>query len=624
MKNQVTESSRNFQSPYLALGLKKDLPHFIYLGIESGGRTRRHLDRNLLKPGFGGEILPGADFAFLAERDDSLVYDGHTGKCQISCPNEHTFSISLQAKENSLTGMLFKISFAPDITPPSLWAKPKTWERMSDPLEADPFDPQPFTREFHTPGLISFPEFGLLRCEASIPNVTIQEQLIPDPTNAGMNLGFSNFGSHNNRRAFHHGRFEFSFHIDQPVSEVRLTFTVLPEIFPQIPGCDFSDPKWDGLKRSWMNNFTLNPPTLSLGDNPILHGLGHLAIHWKSDLSVFTPELLPGLSLHDFFRRALELTFTQHTDPSGKMTGYGWENGACNLIALHAYLLGTANWDFAREHLPCIRKIIEYNLSLDTDNDGILEAAYHGNHFRDEKISLNWWDAFAFGYKDAYGNLVYYQAFRRIMPVLERLAQTDLVVQLEVFLAKFRSNFHATFYNQETGLYAGWISQDGRVHDYAFTFITAMAINEGLVEQTLAREMLQRLWEKLEENGYGEFKYGVPGPAIPVRLDDRSDWGPMADWGNYENGGFCGQTAYHFILALYRVGMRDQADKILFNMLETFEIMPTQSGLTTRFTESWDWRTKDGQPCGYNYLADNYVFLLAAIQGYFGQEIKKR
>ena len=607
-----------FHSPYLALSFRKDVSQITYLGVESGGRSRRHLDRNLLKPGYGGEILPGGHLSSSGEIDGKLIYTGEAAECQISILDERKFQIALQAKGKPLSGVLFRISFAPEVTPPSLWAKPCSWDRMPDPLDADPFDPQPFTREFQLPGLISFPEFGLLRCEVSSPNITLRESLIPDLANAGMNLGFNNLGEHNNRRAFHHGRFEISFELMEPADEVALTFSVPQEIYPVITGCDFSDPKWDGLKRNWMNNFTLNPPTLSLGDNPILHGLGHLAIHWKSDISVFTPELLPELSLHDFFRQALELTFTQHTGADGKMSGYGWENGACNLIALQAYLVGTKDWQFAQKHLTTVRKIIEYNLSLDQDDDGILEAAYHGNHFRDEKISLNWWDAFAFGHKDAYGNLVYHQAFRRIIPILERFDQTDLVTQLEGFLAKFRANFHDTFYNEETGVYAGWISRDGHMHDYMFTFISAMAINEGLVNDDLGQKVLGRLWDQLEENGYGDFKYGVPGPAVPVHPDDRSDWGPMADWGQYENGGFCGQSAYHFILALYRVGMRAQADKILFNMLETFENLPTQSGLTTRFTESWDWRTRDGRPCGYNYLADNYVFLMAAIQGYFG------
>jgi len=610
---------RRFQSAFLAIALKQTAPHVAFWSIESGGRSRRYLDRNLLKPGYGGEIMPGHELTFLADHGQGLTFGFSTGECYCSCPDERTFSLIFHASTD-MSGTLFRLAFAPDVTPPSLWAKPLKWEQVPDPLRVDPFQPQPCEREFISPGVISFPEFGLLRCESN-RTVTIREMLIPDPSNAGMNLGFTNLGDHNNRLAFQHGRFEYSFELAEPAREVELTFTVLPELFPQLPGCDFSDKKWDGLKRSWMNNFTLHPPTLSLGDNPILNGLGHLAIHWKSDLSVFTPALLPGISLQRFFRNALELTFTQHTAENGKMTGYGWENGACNLIALHAYLGGTHDWDFACQHLQTICKIVEYNLALDQDDDGILEAEYHGNHFRDEKTSLNWWDAIAFGHKDAYGNLVYHQAFRRIIPILKRLEQPRLVTQLEVFLAKFRANFHRTFFNPETGVYAGWVSRDGRMHDYMFTFITAMAVNEGLVDQDSARNMLSRLLDQLVENGYGDFKYGVPGNALPIHPDDRSDWAPMADWGQYQNGGFCGQTAYHFILALYRAELREQADQILFRMLDTFDTWPTQSGLTTRFTESCDWRTKDGLPCGYNYLADNYVFLLAAIQGHFGIEL---
>jgi len=282
-----------------------------------------------------------------------------------------------------------------------------------------------------------------------------------------------------------------------------------------------------------------------------------------------------------------------------------------------ADLLETNDWHFVRKHLPAIKKIIDYNLSLDSDNDGILEALYHGNDMNGEKSSLNWWDAFAFGHKDAYGNLVYYQAFTRILPVLEQLGATDTCNRLIDFLQQFRDNFHSTFYNDATGVYAGWISQDGTVHDYMFTFITAMAINAGLVEIGPGEKMLQILLDQLEKSGYGEFKYGVPGPAIPVELSDRGDWEPMNGWGRYENGGFCGQTAYHFLLALYKCDMREIADKILFRLLDTFENILTHSGLNTRFGQSVDWRTRDGQPCGYNYLADNYIFLLAAIQGHF-------
>ena len=72
-------------------------------------------------------------------------------------------------------------------------------------------------------------------------------------------------------------------------------------------------------------------------------------------------------------------------------------------------------------------------------------------------------------------------------------------------------------------------------------------------------------------------------------------------------------TAYHFLNALYKVGMESEADLILKNMLHTFETMPTHSGLFPGYMFSVDWRTKDGLPCGYNYLADNYLFLASGI-----------
>jgi hypothetical protein len=53
-------------------------------------------------------------------------------------------------------------------------------------------------------------------------------------------------------------------------------------------------------------------------------------------------------------------------------------------------------------------------------------------------------------------------------------------------------------------------------------------------------------------------------------------------------------------------------------MLATFEREYTHSGVFPGYVQSVDWRTKGGAPSGYNYLADNYYFLLAAITGHFG------
>ena len=148
---------------------------------------------------------------------------------------------------------------------------------------------------------------------------------------------------------------------------------------------------------------------------------------------------------------------------------------------------------------------------------------------------------------------------------------------------------------------------------FRFTFTTALAVTEGVVGRREGAAMLRRLLRQMKRSGFGDFRFGIPGPTIPVARPDTIDWAFMGDWPMYENGGCCGLTAYHFLNALYHAGLVAEADAILFKMLETFETKATHSGLFPGYMESVDWRTKDGVPCGYNYLADNYVFLGAAV-----------
>ena len=71
-------------------------------------------------------------------------------------------------------------------------------------------------------------------------------------------------------------------------------------------------------------------------------------------------------------------------------------------------------------------------------------------------------------------------------------------------------------------------------------------------------------------------------------------------------------NGFHFLTAMYKVGLTDEADAIFKAILRTFDKDFTHSGLMPGYVQSIDWRPKEGRPCGYNYLADNYYFLLAA------------
>jgi hypothetical protein len=78
----------------------------------------------------------------------------------------------------------------------------------------------------------------------------------------------------------------------------------------------------------------------------------------------------------------------------------------------------------------------------------------------------------------------------------------------------------------------------------------------------------------------------------------------------YENGGATGCFAFFTLAALYDLGRHDQADAILFAMLQEYD----RGGFEGRGAKnrSNDWRMWDGTPMGYEgFLTDNYYTLLA-------------
>jgi len=643
MKFKTTDEFIHYHSPYFAITAAKHFPMIAHLGVESGGRGRRHLDYNLLKPGLGAVLRSGLENSFKKKckvnyTSNCLSYrgikykNGLDERCDIAFKNSRQFKINISNKASMIKNQFFQMAFAPEISPVSVWGIPLKEKKFPPKNKSvSAFSLQKINAYFKMPLLLHFPDYGLLRIEANNPYIYCQEELVPDKNIVGLNLGYANTYHHISRKAYHHGFILLSFHTTKETKNTQLTFTIEKEHYPKIKGCDFSQPKWNGLKRCWQNAFTLNPETFSMGDNILLHGIAHLAIHFKSDMSVFTPRLFPELSVQYFFKRALDITFKHCLGEDGQIDAHyahknsgkedidaHWvDNTPSNLIALYNYLISTNDWDLIIDNIINIKKAVSYLLDSDVDNDGIIEVPFDGNDFRDDRIYRNWWDDFAFGHKDAYFNLLTYRALKNTAKIFKLLKIENEVKKIEAHIKRFRESFNKIFFNKPTGVYAGWVSKDGGVHNYMFTFISAMAINEGLVDLKRARAILKKMLDRMEEIGYGNFKYGIPGPLYPVAEEDRGKWEAMSKWGIYENGGLCGQTAYHFIQALYNTGLRKEADKILFTMLDTFENNPTHSGAFPGYFRSYDWRTKEGVPCGYNYLADNYYFLLCAITGQY-------
>jgi len=618
-------------SRFLAMAFDRATAMVAQFGVESGGRLRRHIENNLLRPGLG-MVAGRRTIATLAQDGQHLSYRCADGlDWDITFPDERTCRIRLSRSGGRIGGTFFRMAFAPDACPVSVFGDPLSCPDFPVAKGKESvFEVPEMHARFRVPLLLHFPDQGSLRLVCASAGVTAVHSMRPNPEEAGLNLGCFNTQHHTQCFAYHRGTAEVALVAAEEMASIEFELQVLPEIHPLIPGVDLSGSQWNGLRRCWMNTFQLNPATLTMGDNLVMHGVAHLAIHFKSDQAQFTPALLPGLDLHRFLGRALEITFRDCVGPQGHIAdGYAERNrqhepgtaffDGCvsNMIALRNHIAATGDWFIALANADNLARAGRYLLSLDSDDDGILEMPFHGNAMGPGRDYRNWWDNFPFGHKDAWLNLLAYRALGDLAAILTAIGRSADAALLQAWRRRFAASFDRTF-RAPSGVHAGWISADGRMHDYMFTFISAMAINQGIIVGAQAREILGTLLAKLRSEGFGSWEWGIPGPLISVHEADEGAWMPMQRWGSYENGGFCGMTAQHLIQALYTAGMRDEADRILFTMLATFEREATHSGVFPGYMKSVDWRTIEGRPCGYNYLADNYHFLLSGITGHHG------
>ena len=623
----------HMRSQYYTMSWYGEFPMMTFFGVESGGRSHHYCERNHLRPGIGSTMFRDGESSFGVKSSrvrveenvigyDSVAFRGGLMSMEVTAVDSRVFTIDIASKEGQIDGRLFRMAFAPDVVPLSVWSD-KIGIAPSDEYDRPRglFAPRVVKESNRLPAVLTFPDFGNVLVEASEPDVYLQEHMVPDWDNAGQNLGQGDLHGHKERKALHLGEIMLSFHAQKPHERVTLKFTVLEENYPHIAGVDLSDSRFDGLKRCWQNMFTLEPNTQTIGDDIHLAGYGHIALYFKADMLPFTPDYATSFGMRDGIRESIEYALRHMIDSATcRLRGFGYEGTESTIIATYDYIAATGDWAFLRKYMPQYCQLVKGVLMTDTDGDGILEDPYHGNYMGDKDQTVCWWDDFAFGHKNAYRNLLAYRALTGASEVFQRLGMAEEKAKVDSFLETFRSKFHQTFYNPASGLYAGWISRDGRIHDYAFTFVNATAIYLDLVPKARAKKLLKKMLKMLRREGF-DFVYGVPGNIIPVDRKDRIGWDEMCRWGRYENGGLCGQTAYHFIQALYHVGMRAEADNILFTMMATFERDYTHSGIMPGYQQSIDWRTKGGEPSGYNYLAENYYFLLAAITGYYGRTI---
>lgn len=140
-----------------------------------------------------------------------------------------------------------------------------------------------------------------------------------------------------------------------------------------------------------------------------------------------------------------------------------------------------------------LEKATEYVMNELHGKDGLIiidENAQDGlNLGTNDSYSCNYWDNIPFGYKDAYENILFYNALNSLVE-LEKMRDDSQKSNYYKELAQtVKTNFNATFWNDKTGRYVGTVDINGKVRDYGITFLNTEAVTAGLASAQQAKSI---------------------------------------------------------------------------------------------------------------------------------------
>ncbi len=531
--------------PILRLRMAEERPEVVFLSwdTEGGDKVERNLLRSdaglTLRLRSGGQWLSAASYPARIERVDAA-----TTMVRMTVGNDAELSWKLATTADSLTMTIavggsqasaieaveICFPFDPGVTPttvlPSRWLDDGT---------------------LRLPAVLSAPDFGQMlladaearqvsgRLEGSRAEKTVD--FVVDVTLTGT---------------------------DQPRS-----LTLTPLRLPAPAGLQ-DTALWAQARRGWFGAWQ---PSARWGDqnrpfsappgvlaNNVISDPASCSLWFYADQAFWTPQITPDISVAQLVRRSVDFWLLQRTRPTGEVVCY-WDYGnfldanAGPLIAAWDYVESTGDTDWLQARIERLELVADFLAKRDVDNDGMVEAVQSGNRgtLQQPARSCAWFDALNCGHKDGYTNALIYRAWRCLADLEQRLGRTEQAARYHALgrptagqLLRRRSSIRPR---------AG--SRGGRVRMANCTTTprpssTGWLSNTVWCEPAQGREILARLWQKMDEVGFDRFDLGVPPMLVPVRRDDyllpdglgipqREDGtrhvGPLPEWRNHGRTG---------------------------------------------------------------------------------------
>lgn len=386
------------------------------------------------------------------------------------------------------------------------------------------------------------------------------------------------------------------------------------------------DPRLKGFPRYALDMTQWRPDTGVVSNSVMSINCG-LAMLFYAEQAVWAPHLEDGISPMELVGASVDQYFKGargYMMPNLNVFSPEWKSSR----ETPAYLVISA-WYVIRT-IGGAAQAQEWLKPMEALTDRI--ESHLGSGGLVDEPGKEWFDVYDFQGPDAFSNAADYRAFLCMADVETLAGRVAQAKRYSEDAARIKAVYFKTFFNPATGVLAGWKSPDGKLHDFMFPWVNGFAIYQGLVPAEQAKAILQTMLAKMDSIGFHSFQYGLPTNLIPMSPADyfpHTSGAPTRPdgkdtWQVYMNGGATPPYEYYFIQALYQNGMKDEAERLLWPLMQSYEKgtfnagieLPGQKQRNPVGSAFYEWDGSRGR--GEGYLPEDWQGLDALFTGHFG------
>lgn len=378
------------------------------------------------------------------------------------------------------------------------------------------------------------------------------------------------------------------------------------------------------LPNAWLNGIGFRPELGRFANNSVADSAGISAFYY-AELAAYTPELAPGLSPRELIRFGAEQLLFEK-DGNVYSNHKEFPNAVTSLIdCVWLYVASTGDWAWAGQVKEAFIRKANRLLELEHPASGLVASAFSGVPTDPGQMSCSWPDSLRSGHLESYVNAHAFRSLRRAAEITARLGETEAAAGFRALSDKIEANFLRVFHDEASGQIMQWVDVNGAKYGFRSRMHLGAAIVCGLMPVPLARQLLRDYLDRLQASGFTACEYGLPLFLEPIPAECHNGWkgkGVERDGsdqlGVYQNGAMTHLQCYYLLQALYRTGMRREANELFAKLSPAAR----NGGLCGGLHSGVDWRRPDGSAAGYEgLLAEQYHYLLASITGYLGVEL---